>query len=41
MKMVKILDAHINERIKVQFEEKADQTISFSEKQDDLSDYRI
>jgi len=31
----------VNERIKVQFEKEVDQTKSFAEKPDDLSDYRI
>jgi hypothetical protein len=41
VKVVKILDAHVNERIKVQFGKEVDQTKSFAEKPDDLSDYRI
>ena len=41
MKVVKILDARVNEQIKAQFETKADQTKSFAEMSDDLSDYRI
>ena len=35
------VEAHVNERIKVQFEKEVDQTKSFAEKPDDLSDYRI
>ena len=34
---VKILDAHVNERIKVQFEKEVDQTKSFAEKPDDMA----
>ena len=41
MKVVKILDACANEQIKAQFEKEADQTKSFAEMPDDLSDYRI
>ena len=41
MKVVKILDARVNEQIKAQFETKADQAKSFAEMPDDLSDYRI
>ena len=41
MKVVKILDARMNEQIKAQFEKEADQTKSFTEIPDDLSDYRI
>ena len=41
MKVVKILDARINEQIKAQFEKEADQTKSFAEKLDGLSNYRI
>ena len=41
MKAVKILDACVNEQIKAQFEKEADQTKSFAEMPDDLSDYRI
>ena len=41
MKVVKILDARVNEQIKAQFEKEADQTKSFAERMEDLSDYRI
>ena len=41
MKVVKILDARMNEQIKAQFEKEADQTKSFAEMQDDLSNYYI
>ena len=41
MKVVKILDVRMNEQIKAQFEKEADQTKSFTEIPDDLSDYRI
>ena len=41
MKVVKILDARINEQIKAQFEKEADQAKTFAEKLDDLSNYRI
>ena len=41
MKVVKILDARVNEQIKAQFEKEANQTKSFAEMPDDLSDYRI
>ena len=39
--VVMLLDARINERIKVQFEKDADQTKLFAEKPNDISDYRI
>ena len=41
MNVVMLLDARINERIKVQFEKDADQTKLFAEKPNDISDYRI
>ena len=41
LEVVRILDARVNEQIKAQFEKEADQTKSFAEMPDDLSDYRI
>ena len=41
LEVVQILDARVNEQIKAQFEKEADQTKSFAEMPDDLSDYRI
>lgn len=41
MKVVKILDARMNEQIKAQFEKEADQAKTFAEKLDGLSNYRI
>lgn len=41
LEVVRILDAHVNEQIKSQFEKEADQAKSFVETPDDLSNYRI
>ena len=41
LEVVRILDARVNEQIKAQFEKEADQTKSFAEIPDDLSNYRI
>ena len=41
LEVVRILDACVNEQIKAQFEKEANQTKSFAEMPDDLSDYRI
>ena len=41
MKVVKILDARVNEQIKAQFEKEANRAKSFSENLDDISHYRI
>ena len=41
MKVVKLLDAHANERIKARSEKDADQTRSCAEKPNDTSDHRI
>ena len=41
LEVVRILDACVNEQIKAQFEKEANQTKSFAEMSDDLSDYRI
>ncbi len=41
MKVVKLLDSHVNERIKARSEKDADQTKSCAEKPVDLSDHRI
>ena len=41
LEVVRILDARVNEQIKAQFEKEANQTKSFAEMSDDLSDYRI
>ena len=41
MKVVPILHAIVNEQIKAQFETEMDETTSFAENPDDLSDYMI
>lgn len=41
MEVVEILDARVNELIKVQFGKEADQTKAFPQKPDNLSGYRI
>ena len=41
LKLIPVMSPDVNEQIKAQFEKEADQTKSFAEKLDDLSNYRI
>lgn len=41
LKLIPVMSPDVNEQIKAQFEKEADQTRSFAEKLDDLSNYRI
>ena len=41
LKLIPVMSPDVNEQIKAQFEKEADQTKSFAEKPDDLSNYRI
>ena len=41
LKLIPVMSPDVNEQIKAQFQKEADQTKSFAEKLDDLSNYRI
>lgn len=41
LKLIPVMSPDVNEQIKAQFEKEADQTKSFAEKLDDLSNYCI
>ena len=41
LKLIPVMSPDVNEQIKAQFQKGADQTKSFAEKLDDLSNYRI